>query len=92
MSQLETAMAIIMKTFDKYSGADSNKGSLNKSELKTLMETEFPGFLKSAKNQDEVDNLMKNLDQNGDSEVDFEEFIILIAAFTCACHDYSSKK
>ncbi|MGH0143600.1 UNVERIFIED_CONTAM: hypothetical protein FKN15_043380 [Acipenser sinensis] len=48
MSQLETAMAMIMKTFDKYSGADDNKGCLSKAELKTLMEKEFPSFLKTA--------------------------------------------
>ncbi|XP_033869819.2 protein S100-P-like [Acipenser ruthenus] len=92
MSQLETAMVMIMKTFDKYSGADDNKGCLSKAELKTLMEKEFPSFLKGAKNQDEVDKLMKTLDHNGDSQVDFNEFVILIAALTCACHGCSGKK
>ncbi|KAK6493544.1 protein S100-P-like [Huso huso] len=90
MSQLETAMVMIMKTFDKYSGADDNKGCLSKAELKTLMEKEFPSFLKGAKNQDEVDKLMKTLDHNGDSQVDFNEFVILIAALTCACHGCSA--
>ncbi|KAM8748302.1 protein S100-P-like [Acanthopagrus latus] len=92
MTQLETAMAILMKTFDTYAGAEGQKDSLNKAECKTLLEKELPGLLKAAKNQDEVDKLLKGLDFNGDSEVDFSEFVVLVAALTCACHDRCPKK
>ncbi|KAI1888304.1 hypothetical protein AGOR_G00183640 [Albula goreensis] len=92
MSRLESAMMILMDSFDKYSGAEGNKSTLSKSELKTMMEKELPTFMKGAKNQVEVDKLMKALDHNGDSEVDFNEFIILIGAMTCACHDLCPKK
>ncbi|XP_061108496.1 protein S100-P-like [Conger conger] len=92
MTQLETAMAILMQTFDKYAGVEGNKGTLTKSELKTMMEKELPALIKNAKSQVEVDKLMKALDHNGDSEVDFNEFIILVAAMTCACHDRCPKK
>ncbi|KAM6949035.1 protein S100-P-like [Aplochiton taeniatus] len=92
MSQLETAMAILLSTFDKYARVEGNKGTLSKAELKTMLEKELPSLLKGAKNQDEVDKLMKALDHNGDSEVDFSEFIILVAAMTCACHDRCPKK
>lgn len=46
MSKLETAMAILMETFDTYAAKEGNKCTLNKAEVKTLMETEFPGLLK----------------------------------------------
>lgn len=46
----------------------------------------------AAKNQEEVDKLLKGLDFNGDSEVDFGEFVVLVAALTCACHDRCVKK
>lgn len=46
MTQLETAMAILMKTFDTYAGAEGQKDSLNKAECKTLLEKELPGLLK----------------------------------------------
>lgn len=39
-------MAILLKTFDKYSGAEGNKGTLSKAELKTMIEKELPSLLK----------------------------------------------
>ncbi|XP_041635908.1 protein S100-P-like [Cheilinus undulatus] len=92
MSSLETAMAILMKTFDTYAAAEGRKDSLSKAEVKTLLEKEMPGLLQAAKNQSEVDKLIKGLDLNGDSEVDFSEFVVLVAAVTCACHDRRSCK
>lgn len=46
----------------------------------------------AAKNKEDVDKLLKDLDFNGDSEVDFGEFVVLVAALTCACHDRCVKK
>ncbi|KAM3590849.1 uncharacterized protein V6R79_017731 [Siganus canaliculatus] len=92
MTQLETAMAILMNTFDTYAASEGSKDSLSKSEVKTLLEKELPGLLKAAKNQGEVDKLLQGLDFNGDSEVDFSEFVIMVAALTCACHDRCPKK
>uniref|UniRef100_A0AAQ4RSE6 EF-hand domain-containing protein n=1 Tax=Gasterosteus aculeatus aculeatus TaxID=481459 RepID=A0AAQ4RSE6_GASAC len=92
MTQLETAMAMLMKTFDTYAAGEGSKDTLSKAEVKTLLEKELPGLLKSAKNPGEVDKLFKSLDFNGDSEVDFSEFVVMVAALTCACHDRGSKK
>lgn len=46
MSQLETAMAILMKVFDQYAAADGKTGSLSKAEVKTLLEKELPQLIK----------------------------------------------
>ncbi|KAF1380394.1 protein S100-P [Sander lucioperca] len=92
MSQLETAMAILMKVFDQYAAADGKTGSLSKAEVKTLLEKELPQLIKAAKNKEDVDKLIKSLDFNGDAEVDFEEFVVLVAALTCSCHGRQSKK
>lgn len=45
MTQLETAMAILMNTFDTYAGADGKPDSLSKKEVKTLLEKELPGLI-----------------------------------------------
>ncbi|XP_018529793.1 protein S100-P [Lates calcarifer] len=92
MTQLETAMALLMKTFDTYAASEGNKDTLSKVEAKALLEKEMPGLLKAAKNPDEVDKLLKGLDFNGDSEIDFNEFVVLVAALTCACHNRNPKK
>ncbi|XP_014644357.1 PREDICTED: protein S100-P [Ceratotherium simum simum] len=88
MTELETAMGMIIDVFARYSGAEGNKQSLTKAELKTLMEKELPGFLQSGKDKDAVDRLLKDLDANGDAEVDFSEFIVFVAALTSTCHMY----
>ncbi|XP_050804087.1 protein S100-P [Gopherus flavomarginatus] len=92
MSELETAMGMIIDVFDKYSRAEGNKQTLTKGELKTLLEKELPNFLSSGKDKEAVDKLFKGLDENGDSEVDFNEFVIFVAAMTCCCHKYFEQK
>ncbi|XP_029310217.1 protein S100-P-like isoform X5 [Cottoperca gobio] len=92
MTQLETAMAILMKTFDTYAAGEGKKDTLTNAEAKSLLEKELPALLKVAKNQAEVDKLLKGLDFNGDSEVDFTEFVVLVSALTCACHNRGGKK
>ncbi|XP_066241060.1 protein S100-P [Saccopteryx leptura] len=88
MSELEIAMGMIIDVFARYAGTDGSKNSLSKGELKVLMEKELPGFLQSGKDKDTVDKLLKDLDANGDATVDFNEFIVFVAALTSACHKY----
>ncbi|XP_041840425.1 protein MRP-126-like [Melanotaenia boesemani] len=92
MSQLETAMGLMMKVFDTYAGREGKKDTLSKAELKALLEKELPALIKAAKNPQEVDKLMKDLDFNGDSEVDFSEYVVMVAAITSAAHDRCAKK
>ncbi|KAM5194145.1 protein S100-P [Mantella aurantiaca] len=91
MTQLETAMVLIMDVFDKYACTEGKKDTLTKEELKKMMETEFPGFVKNGKGKDDCDKLLKDLDANGDSEVDFQEFVIFVASFTCLVHEKFQK-
>ncbi|NXV72127.1 S100P protein, partial [Atlantisia rogersi] len=88
MSQLETAMGMIIAVFDKYAKTDGNSQALTKAELRTLLEKELPNFLSSGKDKDAIDKVFKNLDENGDSQVDFKEFVIFVAALTSCCHEY----
>ncbi|NWS39220.1 S100P protein, partial [Probosciger aterrimus] len=92
MSQLETAMGMIIAVFDKYAKADGDRQTLTKAELKALLENEFPNFLASGKDKDAIDKVFKNLDENGDSQVDFKEFVIFVAALTCCCHKYFEQR
>uniref|UniRef100_A0A3P8SF76 EF-hand domain-containing protein n=1 Tax=Amphiprion percula TaxID=161767 RepID=A0A3P8SF76_AMPPE len=81
-SYLEVGMVTIIRVFHKYSGL---KGKLKKAELKDLINNEMNHFI-MVKNET-LDELFADLDQNGDLEIDFKEFITLIAMVTSACHD-----
>uniref|UniRef100_A0A3Q4H4M0 Protein S100 n=1 Tax=Neolamprologus brichardi TaxID=32507 RepID=A0A3Q4H4M0_NEOBR len=89
MTQLETSVACMMKVFDTYAGKEGKPDSLTKAEVKALLENELPGLLK---NQEDLDKLFKELDFNGDGEVDFNEFMVLVASITCVCHGRPCKK
>ncbi|CAM2114125.1 unnamed protein product [Caretta caretta] len=69
-------------------GKEGDKYKLNKGELKQLLTSELTDFLSCQKDLQLVDKIMKDLDTNKDNEVDFNEFVILVAALTVACNDF----
>ncbi|XP_062254333.1 protein S100-A10b [Platichthys flesus] len=93
MTKLETSMESIITIFHTYSSEDKEGKTLNKKELKKLLENELPGFLK--RNPNAVDSIIKDLDQNKDDKINFEEFIGFVAGLSNACekcYDLSQKK
>ncbi|XP_054908457.1 protein S100-Z [Poeciliopsis prolifica] len=87
-SQLEGAMGALITVFYNYSGNDGDKHKLNKGELKELLHSELTDFLTSQKDPMLVEKIMNDLDSNKDNEVDFNEFVVLVAALTVACNDF----
>ncbi|KAG3281615.1 hypothetical protein H1C71_032299 [Ictidomys tridecemlineatus] len=95
-SELETAMETLINVFHAHSGKEGDKYKLSKKELKELLQTELSGFLdvsmeweeRAQKDADAVDKVMKELDENGDGEVDFQEYVVLVAALTVACNNF----
>ncbi|XP_067172054.1 protein S100-Z [Apteryx mantelli] len=84
---LEEAMDTLIRIFHHYSGKEGDKYKLN-IELKELLTSELTDFLSGQKDPLLVDKIMKDLDSNKDNEVDFNEFVILVAALTVACDDF----
>ncbi|CAI5787421.1 protein S100-Z [Podarcis lilfordi] len=85
---LEGAMDTLIKVFHHYSGKEGDKYKLNKGELKELLTSELTDFLSCQKDPQLVDKIMQDLDSNKDNEVDFNEFVVLVAALTVACNDF----
>ncbi|KAG7225504.1 hypothetical protein INR49_027499, partial [Caranx melampygus] len=83
-SELETAMESLIKVFHRYASKEGRTGTLNRRELRELMENELSNFLKSQKDPAAVDKIMKDLDTNGDGQVDFEEFVSLVVGLSIA--------
>ncbi|KAK6471402.1 protein S100-A1-like [Huso huso] len=88
MSQLEGAMAAMIKVFHKYSGKEGDKYTLSNGELKDLIKNELGNFLGDPKDKGAVDGIMKQLDANKDGQVDFNEYVVLIGALTMACNEF----
>ncbi|XP_043979392.1 protein S100-B-like [Gambusia affinis] len=83
-SELESGMASIIKVFHKYSGQNC---TLRKADLKALINNEMNHFIKKIKDKKILNQLFTDLDQNRDLEIDFKEFVALIAMVTSACHE-----
>ncbi|XP_060054811.1 protein S100-B isoform X2 [Erinaceus europaeus] len=87
MSEMEKAVVALIDVFHQYSSREGDKHKLKKSELKELINTELSHFLE-IKEQEAVDKVMDILDQDGDGECDFQEFVAFVAMVTTACHEF----
>ncbi|KAM4580741.1 protein S100-A10b [Odontesthes bonariensis] len=90
MTELEKSMESMITVFHHYAKEGGNKNTLNKKELKKLIESELPNFLTTQKTPDTLDRIMKDLDQNKDDELDFEEFVAFVAGLSVACEKHFS--
>ncbi|NXW91522.1 S10A4 protein, partial [Alopecoenas beccarii] len=88
-SPLEQALAAMVSTFHKYSGKEGDKYKLSKQELKDLLTKELPSFSVSKQTSEaNLQKLMSDLDNNRDSEVDFQEYVIFLACMAMLCNDF----
>ncbi|KAM5332013.1 protein S100-Z isoform 1-T3 [Glossophaga mutica] len=87
-TQLEMAMDTMVRTFHRYSRKEGDRFKLSKGELKMLLQRELTDFLSCQNDPRLVDKIMQDLDANKDNEVDFNEFVVMVAALTVACNDY----
>ncbi|XP_017280481.1 protein S100-A1-like [Kryptolebias marmoratus] len=90
MTELEKSMETLIVVFHRYAKEGGNKNTLSKKELKKLIENELPAFLKTQKCPDTIESIIKDLDQNKDDELDFEEFVPFVAGLTVACEKHYS--
>uniref|UniRef100_A0A2K6S768 S100 calcium binding protein Z n=1 Tax=Saimiri boliviensis boliviensis TaxID=39432 RepID=A0A2K6S768_SAIBB len=88
LTQLETAMDTMIRTFHRYSSKEGDRFKLSKGELKLLLQQELTEFLSCQKDPQLVDKIMQDLDANKDNRVDFNGFVVMVAALTVACNDY----
>ncbi|KAI1886037.1 hypothetical protein AGOR_G00209910 [Albula goreensis] len=88
VSQLEEAMENLIRVFHNYSSKEGDKYKLSNAELKNLLNGELADFLAASKDPMVVDKIMNDLDENRDGQVDFQEFVVLVAALTVACNEF----
>ncbi|KAJ8290003.1 hypothetical protein GJAV_G00007630 [Gymnothorax javanicus] len=75
MSRLEVALDSIIQLFKEYSAKEGVKGQLSAGEFKDLLEKELTHpKLKDKFRLDEVNDLLKSLDEKKDEQLNFREF------------------
>ncbi|XP_075965566.1 protein S100-A1-like [Anarhichas minor] len=98
MTELEKCLESLIVIFHRYADEDGDGKTLSKKEVNKLIVTELPTFLKTQNDPKAVEKIRKDLDQNGDDKVDFQEFLSLVVGLSMACdkifmlHQLKSKK
>ncbi|XP_045839545.1 protein S100-A8 isoform X12 [Meles meles] len=83
LTELESAMNSLIDVYHKYSLEKGNYHALYRDDLKKLLETECPRYLKKK----DADTWFKELDINSDGAINFEEFLILVIKVGVASHE-----
>ncbi|XP_061041962.1 protein S100-A9 isoform X1 [Eubalaena glacialis] len=86
LSQLESSIETIINIFHQYSVRLQHPDTLNQKEFKQLVEKELPNFLKQ-KDDKAINKIMEDLDTDVDKQMDFQEFLVLVARLTEASHE-----
>lgn len=84
-TDLENCMESLICIFHRYAVQDGDMKTLSKKELKKLIEIELPNFNKAQGNTRLAECILKDLDNNKDDKLDFEEFIPLFTGLSLSC-------
>uniref|UniRef100_F6XYT5 S100 calcium binding protein A13 n=1 Tax=Callithrix jacchus TaxID=9483 RepID=F6XYT5_CALJA len=88
-TELELAIETVVTTFFTFAKQEGQKGSLNPTEFKELVTQQLPHLLQTEKDVGSLDEKMKSLDINQDSELKFNEYWRLIGELANQCGEWS---
>ncbi|XP_038634068.1 protein S100-A1-like [Scyliorhinus canicula] len=83
-TKTELAMQNLMDVFYQY--VEGDKYTLTRCQMKSLVDAELGQLTKNNKNIESFDKMMKDLDFDGDGEMNFEEFVSFIASLMFSCN------
>uniref|UniRef100_A0A8D2B8X1 Protein S100 n=1 Tax=Sciurus vulgaris TaxID=55149 RepID=A0A8D2B8X1_SCIVU len=86
MPTLEDHLEGIVNIFHQYSVRLGDFDTLSKSELKKLITRDLANTIKNTKDQSTIDKIFQDLDDNADGQVDFKEFLLLVASVLETTH------
>ncbi|XP_027776786.1 protein S100-A12-like [Marmota flaviventris] len=86
MPTLEEHLEGIINIFHQHSAHVGDFDTLSKSELKKLITRDLANTIKNTQDQATIDRIFQDLDDNQDGEVDFREFLLLVASVLETTH------
>ncbi|XP_019568777.1 protein S100-A8 [Rhinolophus sinicus] len=88
LTELESAINNFIEIYHKYSLEKGNYHALYRDDLKKLLLTECPQYMKKK----DADTWFKELDINQDNAINFEEFLTLVVKVGILAHEDSHKE
>uniref|UniRef100_A0A8B9NIY8 Sentan, cilia apical structure protein n=1 Tax=Accipiter nisus TaxID=211598 RepID=A0A8B9NIY8_9AVES len=78
-SDLEKAFATVALV---YNNSADPEGKLSKAEAKSLLQTQFGGFIQGQEKKPKYQEIISALDEESENKIDFEDFMILLVSLT----------
>merc|ERR1711915_254162 len=86
-TKMEESMLALIGLFHSYASKGGDPKKLSKNEMKELMNNEFPTFMAECKDPAELKKMLADLDLDGDGQIDFNEFAIMLCTLTMVCNE-----
>ncbi|XP_069824888.1 sentan [Dendropsophus ebraccatus] len=78
-SELEKAITTAVLV---YNAQADNDGKISKAEVKNLLHTQFQNFTQGQETKPKYKELIKDLEEDSNGQMDFEDFMILLLSVT----------
>uniref|UniRef100_A0A493T4W8 EF-hand domain-containing protein n=3 Tax=Anas platyrhynchos TaxID=8839 RepID=A0A493T4W8_ANAPP len=91
MSHFLDSVSIIISTFCKHAKEDGDQSKLSRRRMKEFIQKEFADAIANPHDPQTIDKILQFLEWDGDGEIDFNEFLLLVFRVAKACYWYLQK-
>uniref|UniRef100_A0A8C2TTJ6 EF-hand domain-containing protein n=1 Tax=Coturnix japonica TaxID=93934 RepID=A0A8C2TTJ6_COTJA len=91
MSHFLDSVSTIITVFYQHAKEDGDQSKLNRRKMKEFIQKEFADAIANPHDPQTIDKILQFLEWDGDGEIDFNEFLLLVFRVAKACYWYLSK-
>ncbi|NXL40691.1 RPTN protein, partial [Glaucidium brasilianum] len=91
MSRFLDSICTIISTFHKHAKEDGDYSRLSRQKMKQFIEREFADAMAKPRDPQTIDKILQFLEWDGDGEIDFNEFLIVVFRVAKSCYWYLPK-
>ncbi|XP_065605001.1 trichohyalin-like, partial [Cyrtonyx montezumae] len=91
MSHFLDSVSTIITVFYQHAKEDGDQSKLNRRKMKEFIQKEFADAIANPHDPQTIDKILQFLEWDGDGEIDFNEFLLLVFRVAKACYWYLQK-
>ncbi|XP_010018367.1 PREDICTED: trichohyalin-like, partial [Nestor notabilis] len=91
MSRFLDSISTIISVFHKHAKEDGGSFNISRRKMQEFIQTEFADVIAKPRDPQTVDKILQFLEWDGDGQIDFNEFLLLVFRVAKACYWYQSK-
>ncbi|XP_009465903.1 PREDICTED: trichohyalin-like, partial [Nipponia nippon] len=91
MSRFLDSISTIVTVFHKHAKEDGDCSNLSRRKMKEFIQREFADVIDKPHDPQTIDKILQFLEWDGDGEIDFNEFLLLVFRVAKACYWYLPK-